>query len=77
MDTVTILIVIAGLLAIALLVTWLAVRSRRRREAGTTMGLPSLGSLTADGLDKKVAGPTSDASVEDASSGTGRRRMDR
>lgn len=51
---VTVLIVAVVVIAIAVVVA-LVLRSKRQRESSTNMGLPDLGSLSTEGLDKTHA----------------------
>jgi cytochrome c-type biogenesis protein CcmH/NrfF len=55
MSTATILWIVAAVVLVAIVVTLLVVRSRRR-AARPQMGLPDLGALSTDGLDKAHAG---------------------
>jgi hypothetical protein len=56
MSTATILGIIAVIVVIAIVATLLALRSRRRRAANRAhMGLPDIGALSTEGLDKEHA----------------------
>lgn len=52
MSTTAILLTIAAIIVIAI-VTALAVRARRRTAARTHIGLPDIGALSTEGLDKE------------------------
>lgn len=57
---VTVLIVVVVVIAIAVVVA-LVVRSKRQRQHPTSMGLPDLGALSSDGLDKEhTSSPTAE-----------------
>ena len=57
MDTGTIVLIIAVVIVFAAAATLLGLWARRRRQtAETGIGLPSLGALSAEGLDKKTSG---------------------
>ena len=56
MSTAAIVWIVVAVVVIAVVVTLLALRARRRRsQAGHRMGLPELGALSTDGLDKAHA----------------------
>jgi hypothetical protein len=55
-----VLIVAVVVIAIAVVVA-LVVRSKRQRQSSTTMGLPDLGALSTEGLDKEhTSSPSSE-----------------
>jgi hypothetical protein len=54
MSTATILGILAAIVVIAIVATLLTLRARRRR-ARTHIGLPDLGALSTEGLDKEHA----------------------
>ncbi|GAA3605688.1 hypothetical protein [Microlunatus ginsengisoli] len=57
MSTATILWILAAIVVIAIVVTLLAVRARRRRvQSAQRIGLPDLGALSTEGLDKQHTG---------------------
>jgi hypothetical protein len=57
MDTGTIVLIIVAVLVVAAAAMLLTLRARRRRRtAASGMGLPSLGALSAEGLDQKTSG---------------------
>ena len=56
MSTATILGILAAIVVIAIVATLLKLRARRRRAAARThIGLPDLGALSTEGLDKEHA----------------------
>jgi hypothetical protein len=56
MSTATILGILAAIVVIAMVATLLTLRARRRRAAARThIGLPDLGALSTEGLDKEHA----------------------
>jgi hypothetical protein len=65
MSTATILGIVVAVVVVAIVVTLLIVRARgRRAQASHRIGLPDLGALSTEGLDKSHAGGSSNRAAE-------------
>ena len=68
MSGTTVWVIVIAIVVIVVIAVLLVLRSRRRGSANSNMGLPDLGALSTEGLDKEHAhgdGPTAPGTAPD------------